>query len=319
MNVDFHKTVLLEEAVQALVTNRSGSYVDCTYGRGGHARHIAASLTPAGRLLVVDRDAAAISHATQAFADDPRVSIQQGAFSHISQHMKQHGIDSLDGALMDLGVSSPQLDTAQRGFAFSRPGPLDMRMDASQGLSAAEWLATADEAEIATVLSTYGEERFARRIARKIVAARALAPIDTTDRLAEIVEAAIPAPPLRRKRGERKKRDRHPATKTFQAIRIRVNDELTELETCLKDLVDLLNAGGRVVVISFHSLEDRIVKRFFRRLEKGDDLPAKLPIRDSQLNRRLKVLGKPMKPSAEEVEANARARSSIMRVAEKLA
>lgn len=315
MIADSHKPALLHEAVQALVTNLSGSYVDCTYGRGGHARQIASKLTKAGRLLVIDRDASAIAHAREVFARDSRVAVQQGAFSCISEYMQQHGLHSLDGALMDLGVSSPQLDNAGRGFSFSKAGPLDMRMDQSQGLTAAAWLASADENELVTVLARYGEERYARRIAREIIAERARVPIDTTSRLAEVVESAMPA--RSSWRSSRKQR-KHPATKTFQAIRIRVNDELAELETCLGELATLLNAGGRLVVISFHSLEDRIVKRFFRRLARGEDLPAKLPVRDLELNRQLKVLGKPIRPDEAEVDSNIRARSSIMRVAEKL-
>lgn len=305
-----HQTVLLEEAVRALITNRNGSYVDCTYGRGGHSAAIAAALSDEGRLLVIDRDEIAIDHAKATFADDPRVTVQHGRFSEIHNFVDQHDLKSLDGVLMDLGVSSPQLDEGERGFSFQQSGPLDMRMDQTTGETAEEWLARASEEEITGVLRKYGEERFARRIARNVIAARSDAPINTTDRLVEIIDMSIP------RRGREK--HKHPATRTFQAIRIEVNQELQELESCLHDVIELLSSGGRFVVISFHSLEDRIVKRFFRRLEKGDDLPSRLPIRDDQLNRRVKVIGKPVKPSEGEVESNRRSRSSIMRVAEKL-
>jgi len=302
-----HQTVLLEEAVRALITNRDGTYVDCTYGRGGHSAAIAAALSSDGRLLVIDRDLAAVDHARQTFADDPRVIVQHGPFSRLKEFVEAHGLETLDGVLMDLGVSSPQIDQGERGFSFQQSGPLDMRMDQGSGETAEAWIASASEEDITRVLKQYGEERFARRIARNIVAARTEGPISTTDRLVEIVEMSIP----------RREKHKHPATRTFQAIRIQVNRELEELETCLTDVIELLKSGGRVVVISFHSLEDRLVKRFFRRLEKGDDLPSRLPVRDDQLNRKVRILGKPVKPSAIEVADNRRARSSIMRIAEK--
>lgn len=307
MKTQPHQTVLLEEAVRALITNRDGTYVDCTYGRGGHSAAIAAALSNDGRLLVIDRDLAAVDHARKTFADDPRVIVQHGPFSKLAEFAGDHGLDQLDGVLMDLGVSSPQIDQGERGFSFQQSGPLDMRMDQSRGETAEAWIASASEEDITRVLKQYGEERFARRIARNIVAARAEGPISTTDRLVEIVEMSIP----------RREKHKHPATRTFQAIRIQVNRELEELETCLTDVIELLKSGGRVVVISFHSLEDRLVKRLFRRLEKGDDLPSRLPVTDDQLNRRIRILGKPVKPSATEVADNRRARSSIMRVAEK--
>jgi len=302
-----HQTVLLEEAVRALITNRDGTYVDCTYGRGGHSAAIAAALSSDGRLLVIDRDLAAVDHARQTFADDPRVIVQHGPFSRLKEFVEAHGLETLDGVLMDLGVSSPQIDQGERGFSFQQSGPLDMRMDQGSGETAEAWIASASEEDITRVLKQYGEERFARRIARNIVDARIEGPISTTDRLVEIVEMSIP----------RREKHKHPATRTFQAIRIQVNRELEELETCLTDVIELLKSGGRVVVISFHSLEDRLVKRFFRRLEKGDDLPSRLPVRDDQLNRKVRILGKPVKPSAIEVADNRRARSSIMRIAEK--
>jgi len=302
-----HQTVLLEEAVRALITNRDGTYVDCTYGRGGHSAAIAAALSSDGRLLVIDRDLGAVDHARQTFADDPRVIVQHGPFSRLKEFVEAHGLETLDGVLMDLGVSSPQIDQGERGFSFQQSGPLDMRMDQGSGETAEAWIASASEEDITRVLKQYGEECFARRIARNIVAARIEGPISTTDRLVEIVEMSIP----------RREKHKHPATRTFQAIRIQVNRELEELETCLADVIELLKSGGRVVVISFHSLEDRLVKRFFRRLEKGDDLPSRLPVRDDQLNRKVRILGKPVKPSATEVADNRRARSSIMRIAEK--
>jgi 16S rRNA (cytosine1402-N4)-methyltransferase len=303
-----HQTVLLEEAVSALITNRSGIYADCTYGRGGHSHAILNTLKPDGRLLVVDRDKTAIDHAKEKFKNDPRVIVEHGTFSKLGEFTQKHQFRNLDGVLMDLGVSSPQLDDGERGFSFQQSGPLDMRMNQTEGDTAEEWLSTASEKKIIEVLKQYGEERFAKRIARKIVETRAISPINTTAKLVEICQTSIP----------RKEKHKHPATRTFQAIRIQVNRELDELEACLCDVIELVNSGGRFVVISFHSLEDRIVKRFFRRMEKGDDLPSRLPIRDADLNRRIKVVGKPVRASDAEVELNRRARSSIMRVAEKL-
>ncbi len=305
---DLHRTVLLEEAVAALITDRNGTYVDCTYGRGGHSQAIADSLQSDGRLLVIDRDLQAIEHARSRFASDPRVTVAHGAFSELKAIASEYAIENIDGVLMDLGVSSPQIDNGERGFSFQQSGPLDMRMDQTRGVTAEEWLASASADEITEVLKNYGEERFAKRIARNIVEIRAQAPISSTDKLVEIVETSIP----------RREKHKHPATRTFQAIRIRVNRELDELETCLADVVDLLRSGGRIVVISFHSLEDRIVKRYFRRMAKGDDLPSRLPIRDAELNRRLKLIGKPVKPGDAEIADNRRSRSSVMRIAEKL-
>ncbi len=303
-----HQTVLLEEAVHALITNRNGTYVDCTYGRGGHSQAIADRLNADGRLLVVDKDLAAIDHAEARFRHDPRVLIEHGAFSQLKSMVKKHQLPDLDGVLMDLGVSSPQLDDGDRGFSFQQSGPLDMRMNQAEGETAEQWLQKASEQNIIDVLKRYGEERFARRIARNILKARKTAPIDTTQKLVSIIETSIPF----------REKHKHPATRTFQAIRIQVNHELEELETCLHDVIDLLNSGGRFVIISFHSLEDRIVKRFFRRMEKGEDLPSRLPIRDADLDKRVRVLGKPVRASEAEIARNRRARSSIMRIAEKL-
>lgn len=303
-----HKTVLLKEAVDALVQNPDGNFVDCTYGRGGHSAEIASRISAQGRLMVIDRDAVAIEHAKQQFSDDPRVVIVHGAFDQLARHVEANAMQPLSGVLMDLGVSSPQIDDAERGFSFMHDGPLDMRMDRDSGQSAAQWLATAKAAEIIDVLKTYGEERFARRIANRIVETRDEHPIERTQQLVEIIEAATP----------RKDPHKHPATRSFQAIRIHINGELDSLRQCLDDVVDLLVTGGRLVVISFHSLEDRMVKRFIRRMEQGEPLPSRLPIRDADIVRHLKSVGKAGKASAEEVELNARARSSVMRVAEKL-
>ena len=303
-----HQTVLLEEAVSALITSRSGIYVDCTYGRGGHSQAILNTLEPNGRLLVVDRDKTAIDHAQKKFKDDPRVIVEHGAFSQLGEFTQKHQLGNLNGVLMDLGVSSPQLDDGERGFSFQQSGPLDMRMNQTRGETAEEWLGTASEKQIMDVLKQYGEERFAKRIARKIVETRAISPINTTTKLVEICQTSI----------THKEKHKHPATRTFQAIRIQINHELDELEACLRDVIELVDSGGRFVIISFHSLEDRIVKRFFRRMEKGDDLPSRLPIRDAELNRRIRVIGKPVRASDAEVERNRRARSSIMRIAEKL-
>ncbi len=303
-----HDSVLLREAVDALITSPAGRYVDCTYGRGGHSQAIANRLHPEGRLLVIDRDAEAIADALLRFGDDERVTAVHGSFAEVARHVDESEMRPVDGILLDLGVSSPQLDAADRGFSFLHDGPLDMRMNRDDGMSAGEWLANAPEAEIVHVLKTYGEERFARRIARKVVEVRQTAPIDSTGVLVEIIESAIP----------RKEKNKHPATRSFQAIRIHINRELEELEQCLSDVVELLRSGGRLVVISFHSLEDRIVKRFIRDMARGPALPRKLPVRDDEIERKMRAVGRAVKPDGEEVQRNRRARSSIMRVAEKI-
>lgn len=303
-----HETVMRNEAADALVTNPAGKFVDCTYGRGGHTRAILDRLTGAGRLMVIDRDLEAIAHARASHGDDDRVVIVHGAFSDIARFVDEQGMRPLHGVLLDLGVSSPQLDEAGRGFSFDRDGPLDMRMDTSAGEPASAWLTRAKERDIAQVIRRYGEEKFARRIARAIVDARKAASIETTGQLVRIIEEAIPV----------RDKYKHPATRTFQGIRIYVNRELEELDTCLRAIVDLLVSQGRLVVISFHSLEDRIVKRFMRDLSRGEALPARLPVRDAQIKRTLRLVGKPQKPTEAELARNRRARSSIMRVAEKL-
>lgn len=304
-----HTTVLLQEAVDALVTTAGGYYVDGTFGRGGHSRCILERLGPDGRLLAVDKDPAAAEVAQQMLLGEARMTFFHGSFAQLPHQLRRMGIGAVDGILLDLGVSSPQLDEGERGFSFASDGPLDMRMDTSRGETAAQWLAGADEAEIATVLREYGEERYAKRIAAAIVAARDSGPLETTAQLARVVSEANP----------RWEKHKHPATRAFQAVRIRVNRELDDLRDLLDVAVDLLCEGGRLVVISFHSLEDRMVKRYMRDMARGDPLPAGVPVRDSQLNRRMRLVGKAVRPGADEVARNARARSAVMRVAQKIA
>jgi len=303
-----HQTVLLQEAVAALSIKESGCYVDGTFGRGGHSQLIMQGLGSEGRLLAIDKDLAAIESGRRLFAGDSRFVIEQGSFAMLSQLTDRHDLTGrVDGILLDLGVSSPQLDTAERGFSFMHDGPLDMRMDTTSGMSAATWLAQAEASEITQVLKTYGEERFAKRIARAIVAARQEAPIETTGQLAAIIAQANPV----------KEPGRNPATRSFQAIRIFINRELDDLRDCLDQVLQVLAPGGRLAVISFHSLEDRIVKRFMRDHARGDDFPAGLPVTQDQLQPRLRLMGKAIRPSAAEVELNARARSAVLRVAER--
>ena len=266
-------------------------------------------LSAAGRLIVIDKDADAIADAQRRFGNDPRTYIYRSSFARIGEIVhSMPGIAGVDGILLDLGVSSPQLDDSERGFSFRQEGPLDMRMDQSQGLSAADWLQQVDEQELAEIIKEYGEERFSKRVARAIVRARDEAAITTTTQLAAIVAQAIPT----------RERGKDPATRTFQAIRIYLNRELDDLNQCLEDSVELLNAGGRLVVISFHSLEDRIVKRFLRKQSQGDELPPDLPVQHVQVNAKLRLIGKAIKPDEAEVKENVRARSAIMRVAEKV-
>ncbi|MEZ5555892.1 16S rRNA (cytosine(1402)-N(4))-methyltransferase RsmH [Haliea sp.] len=303
-----HQTVLLREAVEALVTTSDGTYVDGTFGRGGHSRAVLQRLSSHGHLLGVDKDPAAAAVAAQLSATDSRFSFFHGSFAELPTELASRGITGLDGILLDLGVSSPQLDDSERGFSFQHDGPLDMRMDTSSGETAAQWLARATEQDIATVLKEYGEERFARRIAGAIVSARAEAPIVTTGRLAKIVSEANP----------RWEKHKHPATRAFQGIRIFINRELDDLAALLTATLGLLKVGGRLVVISFHSLEDRLVKRYMRDMARGDALPAGVPVRDSALNRQMRLVGKSLRAGPGEVTANPRARSAIMRVAEKI-
>ncbi len=305
-----HETVLLEAAVEALLCAPDGVYVDGTFGRGGHSQRILQRLNEQGRLLAFDKDAAAVRVALERFGADSRFEIVQRSFADLREVVEQRGLaGKLSGVLLDLGVSSPQLDDAQRGFSFVHDGPLDMRMNPQEGISAAQWLAEASEQEIADVIYRYGEERFSRRMAKAIVARRQVAPITGTLELAEIIKQANPA----------WEKHKHPATRAFQAIRIHVNRELEDLQSVLAQALDLLRPGGRLVVISFHSLEDRIVKQFINEQARGDDFPAGVPIPFADLNPRLRKLGKAVKADASEVAANPRSRSAIMRVAEKLA
>lgn len=305
-----HETVLLAPAVELLLGSPSGVYIDCTFGRGGHSQRILQSLSADGRVLAFDKDPEAIKAAREQFAGDSRFSIVQSSFAQLSEVVRSAGLEGkVSGILLDLGVSSPQLDEAQRGFSFMNDGPLDMRMNPEDGQSAAQWLASAAEQEIADVIYRYGEERFSRRMARAIVEQRQVAPITRTLQLAEIIKHANPA----------WEKHKHPATRAFQAIRIYINRELDDLQSVLIQALDALQSGGRLVVISFHSLEDRIVKQFISKQARGDDYPVGVPIPFADLNPRLKKIGKPVKADAQEVVANPRSRSAIMRVAEKLA
>ena len=302
-----HRTVLLEEAVDALAIKPGGRYVDATFGRGGHSRRILQGLNAEGRLIALDRDPAAVAAGRQ--IADPRLKVIHAAFSGMQEALRAEGVERVEGVLLDLGVSSPQLDEAQRGFSFRLDAPLDMRMDTSRGQTAAEWLAQASQRELAEVIKNYGEERFANAVAKAIVAARSGGAIATTRQLAEIVASAVRT----REQGQ------HPATRSFQAIRIHLNQELEELSLALPQAVAALNPGGRLVVISFHSIEDRIVKRFLRDESRPPQLPARLPLRAAELPPpRLRLVGKPIMPTAAEIDANPRARSAVMRVAERI-
>lgn len=304
-----HTTVLLDEAVNGLNIREDGIYIDGTFGRGGHSRLILSQLGEKGRLIAIDRDPQAIAAAAE--ITDPRFSIIHGPFSALAEYVAERDlVGKIDGILLDLGVSSPQLDDAERGFSFMRDGPLDMRMDPSRGHSAAEWLLHAEEADIAFVLKTYGEERFSKRIARAIVERNREQPMTRTRELAEVISIAMPV----------KDKFKHPATRSFQAIRIWINSELEEIDIALKGAVEVLAPQGRLSVISFHSLEDRLVKRFMRDQSRGPQVPAGIPMTEHQLRalggRELKLLGK-MSPGEAEVSENPRARSSVLRIAEK--
>ena len=301
-----HQTVLLREAVDALSVKPSGVYVDGTFGRGGHSRAILERLGANGRLYALDRDPQAVAAARE--INDQRLIMLHRSFGELAEALLQAGVESVDGVLLDIGVSSPQLDDGERGFSFRFDAPLDMRMDTTQGETAAEFLAIAGIKEITEVIRNYGEERFAFQIAKKIVAARSERPVATTGQLAALVREAVRT----REPGQ------DPATRTFQALRIHINQELEQLALALPQALDMLNPGGRLVVISFHSLEDRIVKRFMRDEAAPDSLPKNLPLKASQLPQpKLRLVGKPVKASDAEVAANPRARSAVMRVAEK--
>jgi 16S rRNA (cytosine1402-N4)-methyltransferase len=312
MSEDFaHQPVLYDETLEGLAVRPTGRYLDGTFGRGGHAAAILGRLGTAGQLLAIDKDPQAVAAAQDRFGADPRFEIEHGSFVNLKQWMQARGwlqTGGIDGVLLDLGVSSPQLDDSERGFSFRHDGELDMRMNPEQGLNAAEWLARAKEYDIRRVLRNYGEERFAKRIARAIVQAREETPIRTTGQLAALVAAACPV----------HEKGKHPATRSFQAIRIFINGELDDLQVALPRALDVLRPGGRLAVISFHSLEDRIVKRFMRDEVRGDKFPPDLPVPQSALSPRLRLIGKAIRAGEEEVAGNPRARSAVLRIAERL-
>ncbi|WGS85866.1 16S rRNA (cytosine(1402)-N(4))-methyltransferase RsmH [Methylomonas sp. MED-D] len=305
-----HQTVLYEEALRELRIKPNGVYLDCTFGRGGHSRGILTRLGESGRLLATDRDYDAIVSATaDELKADPRFSLHHACFSELAAVAEQSGCHGkLDGILMDLGVSSPQLDKAERGFSFLRDGPLDMRMDSQRGPTAAEYLAKVEESELARIFFEYGEERYSRRIAKAIVTQRQSHPLTTTAQLAKLIEDNVPF----------RDKHKHPATRCFQAIRIEINQELEQLRTALRLALEALAPEGRLVVISFHSLEDRIVKNFIRDEAGAKHDPGKLPVRERDIEQgRLRKIGKAIRAQYDELQANARARSAVMRVAEK--
>ena len=303
-----HQTVLLNEAVDALSIRSDGIYVDGTFGRGGHSKKILMNLGPTGRLIVFDKDPQAIEVAMKLASEDARVSVVHNGFSSLNTALNELGIAKVDGILLDLGISSPQIDDGSRGFSFRFDAPLDMRMDTSRGLTAAQWLSEAEEKDIAEVIKTYGEERFNRQIARAIVERRTENPITTTGELAALAAQVVRT----RERGQ------DPATRTFQAIRIFINRELEEVKNVLPQAIASLNARGRLAVISFHSLEDRIVKQYFKSLVEKPKLPRWAMVKDEDLPAApIELMGKAIKPSAEEISANPRSRSAIMRVVEK--
>lgn len=304
-----HETVLLDEAVDALNIIPNGVYVDGTYGRGGHSAKILQQLNQEGRLIVIDKDPEAIADAQEKYTNDQRFFAWRGSFRDVDLALEDAGITQpINGILLDLGVSSPQLDDASRGFSFMRDGDLDMRMNPDVGLSAKAWLAQAEEKEIADVLWRYGEERFSRRIAKKIVTTREEQPLTRTLQLANLIAESMP----------RREIGKNPATRSFQAIRIKVNEELDDVETCLKKSVEQLADTGRLVVISFHSLEDRLVKHFLREVSTPPKMPRGLPVTDSSLAKPpMRTIRKAIKASQEEVTYNVRSRSAVMRIGER--
>jgi 16S rRNA (cytosine1402-N4)-methyltransferase len=308
--INQHIPVLLIEAVENLITTPNGIYVDATFGRGSHSKAILERLSSHGRLIAFDKDPDAIAYANAHFTQDSRFTILHASFAEMSVKLKEMNVfGEIAGVLFDLGVSSPQLDNPTRGFSFARDGKLDMRMDTTSGIDAATWIAKIGEEELANVLYHYGEEKFSRRIARAILLARTEKPITTTGQLADIISRVIP---------RKKPMDKHPATRSFQAIRIVINKELTDLEQGLDQAYSALKVNGRIAAISFHSLEDRIVKQFIRHHEKGEELPRGLPIKGEGFKSNLKTIGKAIKPSDAEVNNNPRARSAVLRIAEKL-
>lgn len=301
-----HATVLLHEAVDALAVKPDGIYVDGTFGRGGHSARILEQLGSKGRLIALDKDPAAVAAGSK--WRDARFQIAHSGFARLTEVLRERAIEKVDGILLDLGMSSPQLDDEQRGFSFRFDAPLDMRMDTSCGQTAAQWLATVDEGFLKEVIRDYGEERFAAQIARALVAARQEQPVTTTRRLSEIAAQAV----------RTREPGKNPATRTFQAVRIYINQELEEIARVLPQCVECLKPGGRIVVISFHSLEDRMVKRFLRDMAQGDKLPRGLPVRAADIPRgKLRLIGRAVRASAQEVADNPRARSAVMRVAER--
>ncbi|WDD98465.1 16S rRNA (cytosine(1402)-N(4))-methyltransferase RsmH [Thalassomonas actiniarum] len=306
-----HISVLLEEAVSGLEINPDGCYIDCTFGRGGHSGLILSKLSEKGRLIAIDRDVTAIA-AAEKFADDARFTIEHEGFAALEEIAQKHDlIGKVDGVLLDLGVSSPQLDDAERGFSFMQDGPLDMRMDTTRGKTAAQWLAQADVEDISWVLKTFGEEKHAWRIANAIVDSREENPLTRTGQLAKLIKTTAPQREIKK----------HPATRSFQAIRMYINSELDQIEQALNASLSVLTQGGRLVVISFHSLEDRLVKQFMKKHSQGKKVPRGLPVSEEELQKgkKLALVGRKLKPSKQEVEDNVRSRSSVMRVAQRLA
>ena len=310
MSSNEHVPVLLGPVLEGLEIKQDGCYVDGTFGRGGHSREILKGLNSNGRLIGIDRDPDAIASAPHSLMDDPRFELVRGELAELQTIIGERGLSGkVDGLLLDLGVSSPQLDEAHRGFSFLRDGPLDMRMDPESGTSASDWLSTVEERELIHVLRAYGEETFAKRIANAIVSTRAESPILTTLQLAALVEAAVP--------GKVRAQKKHPATKTFQAIRIAINGELDQLESVLKQSISMLAKGGRLCVISFHSLEDRIVKRFIRDASREPEQYRGMPTMPEELRPKLTGIGKAIKATSAEVDANRRSRSARLRIAER--
>lgn len=310
MGGESHLPVMLDEVLLGLNIDEDGIYLDCTFGRGGHSEAVLSRLGRNGRLLALDKDDdAVISKMAENLKRDPRFDIQQKSFARLQESVESRGLTGrISGMLMDLGVSSPQLDDPDRGFSFMADGPLDMRMDRSSTPSAAEWLKTVSENDLVSVLREYGEERFAKRIARAIIKNRKQSPIESTRQLVELIERSVPS----------RERNKHPATRSFQAIRIFINRELEDLKDGLTQAINVLRPTGRLVVIAFHSLEDRIVKRFIRDQSRGPRYPEGIPISNDDWKPLVKMVGKAIKPNSEEVQRNPRARSAILRVAEKL-
>lgn len=306
-----HISVLLDEAIEGLAIDPDGIYIDCTFGRGGHSGLILSKLSEQGRLIAIDRDLTAIA-AAEKFADDPRFLIEHSGFSELEAIAEKHNLlGKVNGVLLDLGVSSPQLDEAERGFSFMNDGPLDMRMDTSKGQTAAEWLAVADVEDITWVLRTFGEEKHAWKIANAIVDSRDEFPLTRTAELAQLIKKTAPQREIKK----------HPATRSFQAIRMYINSELEQIEKALSASLSVLAKDGRLVVISFHSLEDRLVKQFMKKHSQGRQVPRGMPISEAELQKgkKLSLVGRKTKPSKQEVDENVRSRSSVLRVAERLA